>query len=182
MLCDQDILEENRTILGRRFRLLREAKDVDLALIGISPEAAQELLAITDLQLQRAADAAAPLFGFALEDQIIRILGTPQATPLAKQSRLEIDLQEDALLMLTNRWTSSRQSPEFAGTVLGLSKKMIDAFARATYTDVRRVATAGVRPRMCVKPQYIFHAARNLTMHTGQRTNLAVSNSRYNSF
>lgn len=182
MFCDHDILEENQTVLRRRYRALQEVKDVDIGLLGITPEAAQELMALTPLQVDRAADAAAPLFCFTLEDQIIRLLGTPQATPMAKPSRLETEVQEDALLMLTNRWTSSRHSPAYAGTVLGLSRRLIEAFSAATYTDVRRVASVGIRPRMCVKPQYIFHAARNLTMHTGQRTNLAVSNSRYHSF
>lgn len=182
MFSDHDMLEENRAILLRRHHALRESKDADLSLLGLTAEAADEIRMLTDLQVERAADAAAPLFNFALEEQIIRVLGTPQATPLTKQTRLEAEIQDDALLMLTNRWTSCRQSPAYAGAVLGLSRRMIDAFSAATYTDVRRVAAAGVRPRLCVKPQYIFHAARNLTMHTAQRTNLAVCNSRFNSF
>ena len=182
MFSDHDVLEENRAVLLRRYRALRESTDVDLSLLGLTPQAGQELRSLTELQVERAADAAAPLFSFALEDQIIRILSTPQATPMLRHSRLETEIQDDALLMLTNRWTSSRHGPAFAGTVLGLSRQMIEVFASATYSDLRRVAAAGVRPRLCVKPQYIFHAARNLTMHTGQRTNLAVCNSRSNSF
>ena len=182
MFSDHDMLEENRTVLMRRYRALRESKEADLALLGLTAEVAADLKTLTEFQVERAADAAAPLFNFVLEDQIIRILSTPQATSMTRQTGFEAEIRDDALLMLTNRWTSCRQSPVFAGSVLGFSRRMIEAFAAATYADVRRVASAGVRPRLCVKPQYIFHAARNLTMHTGQRTNLALCNSRYNSF
>ena len=182
MFSDHDMLEENRAVLLRRYRALLESTDVDLCLLGLTPQAGQELRSLSELQVERAADAAAPLFNFPLEDQIIRTLSTPQAIPMIRQTRLEAEIQDDALLMLTNRWTSSRHGPAFAGTVLGLSRQMIEAFAAATYSDLRRVAASGLRPRLNVKPQYIFHAARNLTMHTSQRTNLAVCNSRSNAF
>jgi hypothetical protein len=181
-MFDQDILDENRTVLSRRYRALQEERGVDIGLLGLTSKVAQELTTLTPHQVDRAADSAAPLFGFMLEDQIIRSLQSPQAIPMVKLSRLEAEIQEDTLLMLTNRWTSCRHSTAYAGTVLGLSRRMIEAFAASTYTEVRRVASLGLRPRICVRPQYLFHAGRNLTIHTGQRTNLAVSNTRFNSF
>ena len=182
MFSDHDILQENRAVLLRRHRALVESTDVDLSLLGLTPQAGQELRSLSNLQAERAADAAAPLFNFPLEDQIIRALSTHQAAPMIRQSRLEAEIQDDALLMLTNRWISARHGPAYSGTVLGLTRRMIEAFAAATYSDLRRVAAAGLRPRLNVKHQYIFHAARNLTMHTTQRTNLAVCNSRSHAF
>jgi hypothetical protein len=182
-MFDQDILDENKTILSRRYRALQEVRDVDIGLLGLTLKAAQELTLLSPHQVDRAADSAAPLFGFMLEDQIIQTLQSPLAIPLVKLSHLEAEVQEDTLLMLTNRWTSCRHSEAYAGTVLGLSRRMIQAFSAATYADVRRISVlGGLRPRMCVRHQYLFHAGRNLTMHTGQRTNLAVSNARFNSF
>lgn len=182
MFSDQDILEENHIVLTRRHRLLHERSSVDPLTLGMSPESAAELKALTVVQAERAADAASPLFNFALDDQILRLLEQADTSRLVRHPQLDSDCQEDSLLLLTNRWTSSRHSPSFAGTVLGLSRRLINALALATYTDIRRVASSGIRPRLVVKPQYIFHAGRNIMMHRGQRTHLALANSRYNSF
>lgn len=64
MINDQDILEENRQVLRRRHRLLVGSKGVDVARLGLSPEAAVELKSLDPIQVDRAADAVSPLFGF----------------------------------------------------------------------------------------------------------------------
>lgn len=182
MFCDQDILVENRVVLGRRYRLLKDRPDIDYSLLGLSAETAAELVALNEHQVERAADAAAPLFTFSFEDQIIRMLQQSPVTQLGWHTPIEQELKEDALLLLTNRWSSSRFSPSFAGTVLGLSRRLIDALSNASYPEIRRVASSGLRPRICVKSQYLFHGGRNVSMHRGQRTHLVVCNSRSHSF
>lgn len=182
MFCDQDVLEENRVVLGRRYRLLKDRPDIDLTILGLTKETAAELATLNEYQVNRAADAAAPLFGFGLEDQIIRMLKKPPETQLGWHNPIETEIREDALLLLSNRWNSSRYSPSFAGTVLGLSRVLIEALASATYPEIRRVAFAGLRPRLCVRSQYIFHGGRHVELHRGQRTHMAICNGRSHSF
>lgn len=182
MINDQDILEENRQVLRRRHRLLVGSKAVDVARLGLSPEAAVELKSLDPIQVDRAADAVSPLFGFDLEDQIIRLLEDPPLVHLSPPSVFESEMLDDATLLLVNRWTSCRQSPSFSGTVLGMSRRLISVLASATYLDVKRVAAQGVRPSLCVRPQYLFHAGRNIVLQRSQRTNMAVCNTRFNAF
>lgn len=182
MFNDSDIKEENRLVLRRRHRILCEEAEVDLAPLGLTAECAAELKSLDPSQVERAADTCAPLFHFHLEDQIIRLLAETHVVPLGKKNPMDQEMQEDATLLLVNRWNSSRQSPWYAGIVLGMSRNLISALSRATYTDLRRVAACGIRARMAVRSQYIFHAGRNPVLQTSQRTGLAICNLRNNSF
>lgn len=182
MNSDLDILQENSIMLRSRHELLLAHSDLSPESLGLTKEAATELLDHDQHKIARVVDCVAPLFNFAMEDQVIRAIDDSYIQTVPVTDELEVKLQDDALLLIANRWASARSSPNFARAVLGMSSVLIDALREATYSDIKRVVARGIRPQLAVSHQYLFHSGRNITLMRVQRTHLAICNARNNSF
>ena len=178
---DRDIVEENRTLLAARAGFIRQGPPLSsLGRWGMTGDMARQIGALEQIQLDRAADCVVPLFGFEpIEDVVIAALQGPEPKASRERDSLDAMMEEEAYMVLINRWSSCSNSPRFAQTVLGLSKRLVDCLSSATLSDLRVAARRGVRlTSIVVRPQYFFHAGLNPVLQRTQRTNLAICNTR----
>lgn len=183
---DRDIIEENRVLLAARVAFIHQDPPLSaLGRWGMSGDMAKQIGQLERIQLERAADCVVPLFGFELiEDVVIGAVQGPESKATRERDTFEKDsldalMEEEALMVLINRWSSCTDSPRFAQTVLGLSKRLVDCLSSATLSDIRSAARRGLRlTSILVRPQYFFHAGLNPVLQRSQRTNLAICNTR----
>ena len=180
MVSNRDIQEENLALLLTRAQVIKHGEGhTDLARWGLTPDMATEIGSLEHIQLERAADCAAPIFGFgALEDVIIQAV-EGSAPIVTNRDQVDAAIEEDNCLLLLNRWASCSDSPIFSETILGMSGRLIACLRRATVGELKRASKRGVRlTSIVVRPQYFFHAGRNFSLGRAQRTNLAICNAR----
>ncbi|GEM_PF-2059241 len=174
---DRDVIQENTLLLLMRWKFLRAATDPHaFRHLGFEPETAEALVGLDEPQVKRAGDAAAPLFHAGVSDEILMRLVTSHedgaAYPLTDADRV---VQDENSIWLLNRWTAARQSPRDAEATYGLSSNITQVLREATLADITRTCRRGARlAAFSAKGKYFFHAGRNLTLSTAQRTVLAT--------
>ena len=171
--ADRSLREENAKFLSRRWNYVRAHGSG--ARLSIDNETATILSHLTLDEVKRAADASAPLFGLAVDEQALRNLmdAPPMAANCDEADGLVRDENEDILI---NRWAAVRQDDVSARTLFGVSPRVADFLRQATLDDIRRIASAG-HPcaRTLVRPAYFYQAGRSLHLVLSQRTCLATA-------
>jgi hypothetical protein len=176
-VLDRDVVEENLKLLMPCWSELRRPSAPNSYLqLGMDSELAAELADLDEVQVRRAADAAAPLFRLAQPDAvIISALTAQDAGNITANNELDIVVRKQNELFLLNRWVSARQSAAAAQCLFGLSSEVMSCFRSTTIGDVTRAAGRGIRfAQIAARPRYFFHAGRHITLSTSTRTALAV--------
>lgn len=177
MLSDRDLIEENTELLLQRWRLLKRPGLQHLpARLGMDLPLIQELRAMDEIHVRRAADCSAPIFKIGAQDEVI--LSALEDRALKHEGitdELDNLIASENHLVLTNRWGAARYSPVHAQCTLGMSDRLVTAFRKATVRDLHRVAASGIRfAKMAPAARYFFHAGRNPSLQKANRTTFAV--------
>jgi hypothetical protein len=173
MAIDRDVIEENTQLLLRRWQfVVSSTRPSDALRLGMDSAFVEEL------QVRRAADCASPLYRFGQPNDVLAmVLQTQSQTGTASPVHDEVDaiVQEENLLVLTNRWSAARISLVHSQCVFGLSAALVEILKAATLIEIRQACARGLRLAMLAAgPRYLFHAGRNPTLQRSHRTMLAA--------
>jgi hypothetical protein len=179
MAIDRDVIEENTQLLLRRWQfVVSGTRPSDALRLGMDSAFVAALRSLEELQVRRAADCASPLYMFGQPDDVLAMVIQTQAqTGAASPVHDEVDaiVQEENLLVLTNRWSAARISVVHSQCVFGLSAALVGILQAATLIDIRQACSRGLRLAMLAAgPRYLFHAGRNPTLQRSHRTVLAA--------
>jgi hypothetical protein len=179
MAIDRDVIQENTQLLLRRWKfVVSSARPSDALRLGMDSAFVAVLGSLEELQVRRAADCATPLYRFGQPDDVLAmVLQTQAQTGAGSPVHDEVDaiVQEENLLVLTNRWSAARISVVHCQCIFGLSAALVEILNAATLIEIRQACARGLRLAMLAAgPRYFFHAGRNPTLQRSHRTMLAT--------
>lgn len=175
-----DYAEENATVLLPRWRHLKwsAAPGPEWQAFGFTSQHAEELRSLEEIHVQRASDAAVPLFRVTVPDRRLEQLldsSTSEVRPLTAADELVI---EENLVVLHNRRSAAMGGRKFGATAFGLSYYAADLLSRASYRQIQSACRKGARlAEFAPRCGYLRNAGHNFQLTQKQRTALAITSS-----